>query len=186
MGSSCLKEIYQSFVINIHLFVMVIMVDLLAKKQNMILFQMECYPKVEILGDTFEPFDIWLAHQIRIGAWPHVTSQPWHSPPPASCCSAKITKSVCDAFGRGGTVDGNLALFMDQRCWHYILCIWARIYILHYSSIDIYILLYHYIHICQLDIVKYSTDGKDFKHICPDRQISLTGGYRYPRNCTVR
>ena len=58
MGSSCLKEIYQSFVINIHLFVMVIMVDLLAKKQNMILFQMECCPKVEILGDTFEPFDI--------------------------------------------------------------------------------------------------------------------------------
>ena len=37
MGGSCLKEIYQSFVINIHLFVMVIMVDLLAKKENMIL-----------------------------------------------------------------------------------------------------------------------------------------------------
>ena len=58
MGSSGLKETYQSFVINIHLFALVIMVDLLVMKQNMILFQMECCPKVEILGDTIEPFDI--------------------------------------------------------------------------------------------------------------------------------
>ena len=104
---------------------------LLAMTWNLTLFQMKCCPKVEILGDTIEPFDIWVVHQIGIGAWPHVTSWPWHSPHPPPARSAKITKSVCDAFGRGGTVDGNLALFMDQRCWHCILCIWAHIYIIY-------------------------------------------------------
>ena len=184
MGSSCLKEIHQSFVINIHLFVMVIMVDLLAKKQNMILFQMECYPKVEILGDTFEPFDIWLAYQIRIGALTTCDQAALAQPPSASCplcqdhqkCLWRIRQRRNGRW-QSRSIHGSemLALQLVYLGTH-----------LHYLSIDIYILLYHYIHICQLDIVKYSTDGKDFKHICPDRQISLTGGYRYPRNCTVR
>ena len=169
MGSSCLKEIYQSFVINIHLFVMVIMVYLFAKKQNMILFQMECCPKVEILGDTFEPFDIWLAHQIRIGALTTCDQLALAQPPPASCsfcqdhqkCLWRIRQRRNGRW-QSRSIHGSemLALQLVYLGTH-----------LHYLSIDIYILLYHYIHICQLDIVKYST---------------VTGRYRYPRNCTVR
>ena len=60
MGRKFMPEGDISIICNkkIHHFVMGIIVDVLAMIQNMTLFQMKCSPKVKILGDTIESFDI--------------------------------------------------------------------------------------------------------------------------------